>query len=100
VTHSVEPAVIDGIRFFDCVGWYNDLRFEVGQLVRVKAIRGRERNRLGTVVGINIAFYELRRLPAGGNWPEHRLPRPYQVRLEDLRAVYRFHERELEPAPL
>lgn len=95
MTHSVHPAVIDDVRFFDVVGWYNDLQFHVGQAVRVKAIRGHDRNRIGRVVGINLALYELQRLPAGGNWPDHRLPRPYQVRLEGLRAVYRFHEREL-----
>lgn len=95
MTHSVHPAVIDDVRFFDVVGWYNDLRFHVGQAVRIKAIRGHDRNRIGRVVGINLALYELQGLPAGGNWPEHRLPRPYQVRLEGLRAVYRFHEREL-----
>ena len=98
MTLSLEPAVIDEIRFFSVVGWYNDLRFHVGQVVRIKAIRGHDRNRIGTVVGINIALYELFPLKAGGNWPEHLMPRPYQVRLEDLRAVYRFHERELEPA--
>lgn len=97
MTLALEPAVIDEIRFFSVGGWYNDLRFHVGQAVRIKVSRGRERNRIGTVVGINLALYELERLPAGGNWPEHRLPRPYQVRLEELRAVYRFHERELVP---
>ncbi len=91
-----KPARVDNVRFFSVVGWYNDLHFQVGDRVRVKAIRGHDRNREGTVVSINLALYELQGLPAGGNWPDHRLPRPYQVRLEDLRAVYRFHERELE----
>ncbi len=95
-----EPAQIDNVRFFSVVGWYNDLRFSLGDCVRVKAIRGHDRNRHGAVVGINLALYELQGLPAGGNWPTHRLPRPYQVRLEELRAIYRFHESDLAPCDI
>jgi len=87
VSHK-EPAEIDGIRYFDASDWYRDLKFNVGDTVRVNVYRLHEWRRIGTVVGINLALGEL-------NSP--RGPRPYQVRYEDLEVVHRFHEHELEP---
>lgn len=82
---EVYPARVDGVRFFPASDWYPNLRLAIGQRVRILVSRGHERFRLGTVIAHNLALWELDGLK----------PRPYQVRLDDLRVVHRFHERDL-----
>lgn len=82
---NTKPARVDGVRFFQATDWFQELAFDIGQRVRVLVSRGHERFRLGTIISQNVALWELDGLN----------PRPYQVRLDDLRVVYRFHEHEL-----
>lgn len=79
------PATVDGVRYFRAEDWYPSLRFEIGDRVRLLVSRGHETFRVGTVVGRNLALWDM----------QHDNPRPYQVRLDGLRIVHRLHEHQL-----